>query len=300
LVTPLAVRLMGTKPDWDVLSVLAGDATKSRLGRLIGGDETPCLLFTSSMSMSFEPSDPRQPLHQGAIICQDWPGPARGAGKPIGPELYFAADDVSDSAQVRGMVIFFLSCYSAGVPRWDEYSDYNPVSDRKQIAPRPYISHLPRRLLGHPRGGALAVIGRVERCWSYSYSESGARSNLGTFENSLRRLLERAPVGFAMDFFSRRYTELAAEYSGLLQEAQAGDSSKVDDYALAGLKTMLNDAKNFIVIGDPAVRIVPGDADNGWADGERVSHSRTDRPLAPTDLGRGPEPARDDSGIVSS
>jgi hypothetical protein len=91
--------------------------------------------------------------------------------------------------------------------------------------------------------------------------ESRVGSNIGAYANALRRIMEGAPVGFAMDFFSQRYTELAAEYAGLLQETQAG--KVVDDDDLRNLKHMLNDAKNHIVIGDPAVRIVPGDADKG-------------------------------------
>jgi hypothetical protein len=118
--------------------------------------------------------------------------------------------------------------------------------------------------------------------------DSQVKSNIGVFANALRRIMERTPVGFAMEFFSRRYTELAAEYAGLLQETRAG---KVDDEDedLNGLKIAFNDAKNYIVIGDPAVRIVPGYQVNGRTEGDEVSHAPTDRPLVATDPGRGPE-----------
>ena len=120
LVQPL-VRLLESKPelaqDWQFSTVLAEDATKARLGRLLGGDETPALLFTASHGMEFLPEDRRQPGHQGALLCRDWPGPLRWpAGQPIPPEHYFSADDVPEAADLRGLIAFHFACYGGGHP----------------------------------------------------------------------------------------------------------------------------------------------------------------------------------------
>src|SRR5262245_23317969 len=75
LVEPLASLISGARPEWTVRSVLAEDATKERLTSLIGGETLPALLFTASHGMGFPIGDPRQLPHQGALLCQDWPGP---------------------------------------------------------------------------------------------------------------------------------------------------------------------------------------------------------------------------------
>ena len=71
LVEPLAREI--TEPGWTIETVLGDSATKSRLRQLMGGPQTPSLLFTASHGMGFAPDDVRQVEHQGALLCQDWP-----------------------------------------------------------------------------------------------------------------------------------------------------------------------------------------------------------------------------------
>src|SRR5207249_10310181 len=109
LVDPLADELKKRLPSLKLQTVMPSSATKARLSRLLGGDETPALLFTASHGMGFPKDDPRQGPDQGALLCQDWPGP-REWDRPIPPEHYFAAGDVASDAGLLGLIAMHFAC----------------------------------------------------------------------------------------------------------------------------------------------------------------------------------------------
>ncbi|MBX0329777.1 hypothetical protein K2Z83_19080 [Oscillochloris sp. ZM17-4] len=253
LVLPLAESIQ-TNPrarDWSVETVVGEAARKARLSQLLGGDETPALLFTASHGVEFDNGDPHQIAHQGAILCQDWPGPRRWRGA-IPPEFYLSGDDLGADARLLGTIAFCFACFGAGTPRDDDFPHQKGFSSA--IAPHAFISRLPQRLLGHPNGGALAVIGHVERAWTFSFSDARGGRQIETFKSALRRMMfDGAPVGGALEFFNNRYAELATVLTEDLENAHRG--MYVDPYDLSTRWTEHNDARSYVVIGDPAVRL---------------------------------------------
>jgi hypothetical protein len=253
MVKPLAQKV-AEQPGWNVRTLLEGDATKSNLAKLVGGSETPTLLYTASHGMSFPDGDPRQLAHQGALLCQDWPGPGKWK-KPILPEFYFSADDVGSEARLLGSMAFFFACYGAGTPKMDEFAR-QALKGRAEIAPYSFIAKLPRRLLSHPNGGMLAVVGHVERAWGYSFMWDRAGEQLTVFESTLKQLMGGAPLGLSIEYFNNRYAEISTVLTGMIDDLEWPDSAaKVDKLALAGMWTANNDARAYVIIGDPAVRL---------------------------------------------
>jgi hypothetical protein len=191
-------------------------------------------------------------VHPGALLCQDWPGPHGHRGE-IPPDHYFAADDIGSDARLLGTIAFHFACYGAGTPRFDEFSS-NLLRTADAVAPVPFVSRLPRRLLGHPKGGALAVIGHVERAWGCSILWEGAGRQVQAFEDSLRLLMEGAPVGYATEAINQRYADISTALNALLDRVRR-EGFRADPFDLARQWTANNDARGYAVVGDPAVRL---------------------------------------------
>jgi hypothetical protein len=274
LMVPLTSVMERKLAGWRIKCVMEDQASKAQLARLLGGAETPAFLFSASHGLGFTTSGhPRQRAEQGAIVCSDW----SGAG-PVGDAVRLTGDDIGTDARLLGLIAFLFACFGAGTPQHDDFAISSQIRDlqgrglkvtgleqldRIPIAPQPFVARLPQRLLGHPKGGALAVVGHVDRAWGSSFLWAGAEQ-LTTFESTLTRLLNGDRVGYATEEFNNRYAGLSTELSSRLEDAKF--RAIVPPEELAGLWTANNDARSYVVLGDPAVKLAVADTDTQAAE----------------------------------
>ncbi|MEM9458390.1 MAG: hypothetical protein AAGF11_29705 [Myxococcota bacterium] len=234
-------------PDWEVDVRVDAQGTKTELAKMLGGPETPAVLLTGSHGVGFPHGDPRQIPHQGALLCQEWAG-RRGR---VPPEVYFSGEDLGESARLAGLIAFLFACYGGGTPKHDAF--FHAKGKRREIAPHAFFAGLPTRMLGHPHGGALAAVAHVERAWGCSFYEPKSGHQIAVFESFMKRLLDGHPVGSALDCFGNRYGELSSGLLEKLEELEYG--GHISPTEIANDWTANNDARNYVVLGDPAVRV---------------------------------------------
>ena len=173
---------------------LGDDATKASLLEALHAPKPPAMLFTASHGMALRSGQDAQTDIQGALLCQDWPGFGN-----VRSEHFLAAADVADDANVNGMVALLFACFGAGTPDVDQFlMDLSQAGSAPSLAPAPFVAALPQRLLTHPRGSALAVIGHIDRAWGFSMqAEKVAEPQIATFRSSIGFILTGAPIGHA-------------------------------------------------------------------------------------------------------
>jgi hypothetical protein len=228
---------------------IGADATRSRLLDMLGGRDAtkgrPAFLLTASHGLGGVPAGQaeQRTLH-GALVSQE-----RRPGQPVTAEARITGDDVAD-VDVHGLISFFFACYGAGTPAFDSFRDGDVPARR--IALEPFVARLPAALLAHPRGGALACIGHVERTWTCSIRSAGG-SRLSLFEDVIGQVLAGRPIGHALGVLGNAYAILSTTLS---QQVRSGESSTpLGRRRLLDLWLERTDAQNYILLGDPAVRL---------------------------------------------
>lgn len=250
LVAPLRDSLR-QESTWDVAAISPEDCGKAALAELLGGTEAP-LLFTAGHGLGFPTGHARQRDVQGALVCQDWPGPLLAGGEPT-ESTYFAGADVNQLPGVGTRIMMSFACFGAGTPVLDDFAT-TPGQESVALADFPFVARLPQRLLAHPGGGLLGFVGHVERAWSCSFVSHRAGPQHDVFLSTLRALMNGWRLGHATEYFDDRYATATAELHEILDGVRKkGDVP--DARLIARLWLENNDARSYLVLGDPAVRL---------------------------------------------
>ena len=245
LVKPLLSTPVGQDEKFKIQSFVGATATKSKLNDIFSGsdpDGTPAVLFTGSHGLLKLPNSKELADAQGAIVCQDW----QGDPTPPLADTYYAGWDLPKDAKLHGMVHFLFDCYGVGWPRYDTYNTKPNV----EISPAPMMARLPQVLLGR-ENGALAVLGHIDRAWSYSYEDDGQPIDQ-SFRDVLSKLMEGYRFGSATDQFNLRWAALSVPLTSTLQKMQTRRG--LEKQALQQWVAR-DDARNYILHGDPAIKL---------------------------------------------
>ncbi len=240
---------LGSKQKFALRQFLGNDATKRNFAKILEGEidgGIPALIVSGTHGMEFELGDARQSEAQGALVCQDWPGYGS-----IEATNWFAARDVPESARLAGVVHFGFACYSAGCPRDDNFA--RTEAGPRQIAKDPIVARFPQAMLAHPGGGALAFLGHVDRAWAYTFKSDRGKGQVQGIRDVLAGILSGDRIGHATDQFNVRWAALSTDLSEALQAA--AQKNGISHAVLANRWVARDDARNYIILGDPAVRL---------------------------------------------
>jgi hypothetical protein len=221
-------------------------ATKQQLAEIFAGNlpgGVPTVVFTGSHGSEFAmPTTPEaiaaQKAGQGSLVTQEWT-----PGDPLTPACQFGADDIPAANTLPGTMVFMFACYSVGCPATDNYY-FNADGSTIPAAPAPLISRLAQKLLAN---GALAVIGHVDRAFPYGIENVNGTSQVKLIRTPLERLMQGQTVGLAADTFSNSWSALSAKL-GL-------NAPPLSTAAAARSRIARDDARNYVVLGDPAARL---------------------------------------------
>ncbi len=244
LLEPLRDELLELSPHSAISTDIGEGATRERLDELLSDESAAPVLFTATHGLGRSDGDSRDT--RGALVCQDWPGPLGRAG-PVAPGHYLAAADVSMDRALGPRIVFAFACYSAGAPATSD------VSTTPEPGGTSYVARLPQRMLANRERPVLAFVGHVDRAWGYSFLWQGADSQITAMLSTMLSISEGHRLGNAMEYLNVRWAAIATDLTSRL-DALRRFGKLIEDPQLAWLWTASNDARNYVVIGDPAVR----------------------------------------------
>ncbi|OFX26955.1 MAG: hypothetical protein A2Z07_10270 [Armatimonadetes bacterium RBG_16_67_12] len=218
------------------------------------------LVYTASHGAAVSKSHPDQAALQGCL--QDVDG------------QYITGAGVTKVASAfTNSVVFNFACYSGGTPSHSDFNHWVPQYRMDRYIPdRAFISALHRELLAHP-AGPLVAIGHVEPAWAYGFTNPNDANDvvrdpkldadwgerMRPFRTFVDRIAGGGTVGYAMEMFGYLYDRLGNQIAGrinrFLRDGQTTTDLGEELRRMAIQWVSRNDYQNYVVFGDPAVRV---------------------------------------------
>jgi hypothetical protein len=119
------------------------------------------------------------------------------------------------------------------------------------------IAALPQALLSR---GMLAMIAHVDMAFPYAFQRTDGTPQTGPIRTPLEFLMGGKRAGLAADSLSLLWSSRSAELAMAQNQSLLGAAAPVSTYAtpdspLAKMTIARDDARNYIVLGDPATQL---------------------------------------------
>jgi hypothetical protein len=239
-----------------VVGLFGADAT----GELLRSSARlrPALVYMASHGV-FAPREEAalQAQVNGAIHCAGTARPFFGAADVPAADAPLAAVEPF----FEGSVFFAFACFSAGTPAESDFAHW--AGGPAICAARDFTAALPKRLLAHPRG-PVGFVGHVDAAFLAGFDdldlpavEGAWGARMGPFVSAVSSLLDVQPVGLALSAMNARHASTSIHLVHLLERLERGLSVRTPelDDDLARHFVLRSDARNFLVLGDPAARV---------------------------------------------
>lgn len=241
---------IGEAGKWPIRRISGAAATKQALVSALR-EAAPAVLWATGHGVQAVAEGPLRDRLHGALVCQDWQGPLHGRGA-LDPGRCWSGDDVDAGVGLPGVIAFNFASHGAGDVLLGEFTGQTGEAARQRIQ-----SRLHTRLLAHPGGGALALIGHVGRAWG----RGAARGQVAAYEWMLGSVLGGGRLGGAFESVRVHRAEIEWKLARELEERASGKPG--DDVKLVELWTLRNDLRSLVIAGDPAVRVTSGAEGSG-------------------------------------
>ena len=247
-------NLLGARGQFMLTAFTNEKATKAQFIEILRGNVPggpPAVIFTGSHGCNYDADDAvTQRRMQGTLLSQEWT-----PGTPAGPTNQICADDIPADARLQGTVGFLFACYSGGCPAQNSYY-FNSDGSPGAVAPEPFITRLPQALLSH---GMLAVIAHVDLAFPYAFVDTNGTPQAQAVRTPLELLMRGKRTGLAADALSIMWSSRSSQL-GLAQSQSPAASSGSTAVAtvsdtIAQMTIARDDARNYIVLGDPATQL---------------------------------------------
>ena len=247
LVEPAPRRLKATSPSWGIPVIRGDEGRSERLrGILEGRARTGAGWVVLSHGVEAKLNSLTQPERQGGISCLDRPLYGQDLSFPEAPE-----------GALLGKTFVLTACFGAGTTEFNEFESpkaalKGDVPKAERIAAGPFVARLPQRLLAQ---GSLGVFGHVGKGLTASYRwlhGPSATEAARSFSDMLVRILRGQRLGHAMRPMARRASNISSHFLPYLRTWVYDPEIDYREIELQWKAWI--DARNFVLLGDPAAR----------------------------------------------